>query len=330
MQLPAAVTGREVIFGGGLHAAVYAATRVACGYPKPVVLEKEKTTGGIFARLANFRLNSANGASVASVATPGPTRVMPMSPSDDLNWLPNAPIQVRDMSGMVEYPYSFDMRDAIQKTLSEYAEVYTDANFTFNLSGTVSVPNDGRTLGTAKRILFAGGLVVPDRLPKGAAIMSGYDFLRRPVRDLGGKKIALVGGGDTAAQIAEFMLGQGLGGAPTTPPSNIHWYGGESMPLTKDQWMGIYHARFAGIGRHLPQAGVSTGVIRPIAARGDTLPLGSAAMVNGQVFDLVILATGFAPAPCPVPTPNAYAVGGTTVARYSNTTSGGRDKILRR
>jgi hypothetical protein len=36
-SLPSSVTGREVIFGGGLHAAIYAATRVAMGCEPPVL-----------------------------------------------------------------------------------------------------------------------------------------------------------------------------------------------------------------------------------------------------------------------------------------------------
>lgn len=327
MSLPSEVSGREVIVGGGVHAAVYAATRVATGHPKPVVLEKESTTGGIFARLTNFKMNSANSAGVASVAA-GPTRLMPLSESDDLNYLPNSPFQVRGMSGMVEYPYSADMAKAVQKTLDAFAEVYTNAQITFTRSGLCSTADHSYSFGVAKRIIFAGGLAVPDSLPKGAAIMSGYDFLRRPVRELATKKIALVGGGDTAAQIAEYMLGQGII-APTTPPAQIHWYGGASMPLSKKQWMTGYHARFAPVGRHLPQGKISTtGVLLPYPVLGEVIPTGNTAMVNGQIYDLVVMATGFVPARCPAVASDIFTVGNMFVARYSEDTSG-QPKVYR-
>src|SRR5882724_5290913 len=87
------VDGRTVIVGGGLHGAVIAATFAACGKPPPMVIERRQKTGGMFADLAQFRMNSANGASIRSVASPGPTRVPSLSPSDDLNWVPNAPEQ---------------------------------------------------------------------------------------------------------------------------------------------------------------------------------------------------------------------------------------------
>jgi hypothetical protein len=53
---------REVIIGAGFHAAVYAATRVLSGFPKPLVVERGHRAGGTFAMTdrPTFYLNSRN------------------------------------------------------------------------------------------------------------------------------------------------------------------------------------------------------------------------------------------------------------------------------
>ena len=327
MGLPSNVDGREVVVGGGVHGLVYCATRVACGFRPPILIEKRKKTGGVFADVANFRMNSANGASVESVAA-GPTRIPSRSPSEDLNWLPNAPYQLRDESGS-EYPYSYEMAKTIQRGLGEVAEVYTDAEIYFDRTGACYTPDKGITLGRAQRVLFAGGLVEPVDLPKGPAIMSGYAFMKKPVRDLAGVKTALIGGGDTAAQCAEIMLGQGI--QPLTSQLDaLHWYGGELMPASKESWMMKYHARFSGVGRGLRQSDSTTpGVIRPYLERGSVTSMGSTAMVNFQVYDLAIMATGLKPALCPVAASSVWRAGGMVVARYYDYEGAGDPRVFR-
>lgn len=312
-MLPSYVTDREVIIGAGLHGAVYAATRVAMGKEPPVVLEKEKTAGGMFARLQNFRMNSANNAAVESVSSPGPTRIPSVSPCDDLNWLPNFSSQVNGLSGMTEYPYSQDMGRLIKDELRRCAQVYTDARFTCRSDGRFYAKDGGAFLGKASRIIFAGGLYMAPGPAGCPAMITGYEFMLRPVRDLAGKKIAVVGAGDTAAQVAEIMLGQGIT-MPVSAPASIHWYGGPGMPANKTAWMRDTHARWAGIGRHMPEER-GKAVIVPYLERGTVIPLGENAMVSGQVYDLVVMATGFVPAPCPFSAPYVHRVGEMIVAR---------------
>lgn len=319
LPLPVSVEGREVGFGAGLHMAVWAATRAAAGFAPPLVFEQNLATGGVFAQLQDFRMNSVNQASVQSVATGTPSRIVPASPSDDLNWIPNSPYQAADQAGGWEYPTSGHLCRAIQKTLKDYAVVYTGAKgMKFDSNARVFTA-EGEDLGVAKRIIFAGGVVPKDSPGTGglamSAVVNGFDFLAKPPRELHNLKIAIVGGGDTAAQVAEYMLGQGLN-APSTPPRQIHWYGGLSMPMTKDGWMVTAHARWVGLGRHFPQRdGVFTGVVKPFAAKGKMIPLGKMAMVNGQMYDLVVMCTGVQPAPCPVDVPDVYSVGGMNVAK---------------
>jgi hypothetical protein len=308
------VRGREVILGSGPAAAAYCATRRAAGFAPPLVFEQNLATGGMFAQLLGFEMNSQNWAGLESIRSPGPSRVMSGSRIDDLNWIPNSEYQVRDV-GAYEYPHSTDMRNTIAKTLAEYAEVYTGVTgIIFRRSGQV-LRADGANLGTAKRILFAGGLIPRNDYSGCKAVMSGYDFMVKPPRELHNKRIALVGGGDTAAQCAAYMLGQGID-APATPPYEIHWYGGDRMPVSKNTWAQLYHARFSGLARHFPQSLESErSVIRPYPVRGSMIPLGGTAMVNGLAYDLVIMATGFRAAPCMVSAEFIVRVGGMSVAK---------------
>lgn len=312
-RVPYSVEDREVIIGSGPAAATYAATRRAMGFAPPVVFEQNLAVGGMFAQLLPFKMNSQNWASIQSVASPGPSRVPSTSQVDDLNWIPNSAHQARDY-GAYEYPRSTDMRKAIAATLKDCAEVYTAMKgVTFNRYGTVNTPF-GESLGRAKRVLFAAGLIPKNDYPKCRAVMSGYDFMRIPPMEFHDKRVALVGSGDTAAQCAEYMLGQGVN-APGTLPVEIHWYGDVNMPKYKSSWAEEYHARFSGLARHFPQAyQYERSVIRPYPARGSVTPLGGTAMVNGQVYDLVIMATGFKTAGSPVFTEDVVRVGDMPVA----------------
>jgi len=316
-RMPTSVRGREVVFGDGYAAAVYCAGRRAKGMAPPIVFGQNLATGGVFSQLLNFKLNSQGHASVASVQSPGPSRIVPFSDIDDLNWIPNSDHQVSQY-GAFEYPRSYDMCKAIARTLKDYAEVYTGVtNLTFTRSGQVRMV-DGINLGTAKRIIWAAGLMPKTDYVGGPAVMSGYEFMKSPPAELHNLRTAVNGGGDTAAQCVEYMLGQGLV-SPATPPSEIHWYGGESMPLNKAQWEEAYHTRFSGLARHFPQqVNTERSVIRPYAQRGNMINLGRTAMVNQQNYNMVVMATGFRPAPCPVTTYETYRVGGMDVAKCNS------------
>lgn len=312
MAAPRSVDDRIVVFGGGPAAATFAATRVAMGFDPVIVVENRRTLGGVFAQLVRFGMNSAHQASVGSVRTPGPTRLRPVSPSDTLNYIPNSKHQVECSS---EYPDSFSMAKAVRLTLKEYAETYTNAHLLFDSNGFV-FDKTGVSLGQARRIIFAGGLVVPPTNPTGPSIMSGYQYLQNPVRDLAGKKIAVVGAGATAAQCVEIMVGDG-DVKPTSLADMIAWYGDLNMPVTKASWMSQYHARYAGLGRHFPQDGVGGGTIRPFASPGIAATAGEITLVNQEVFDLTVWCTGFNPAPCSVPMNGIVQVGGMQVALSS-------------
>lgn len=292
--LPAELSTREVIFGGGPHAAIYAATRTALGHPKPVVIEQRAVCGGVFARLVPFYLNSANNASIRSVRE-GPSRLAPDSTSDDLNFLPNAAHQVRDVA-WTEYPTSADVAAVVARNLKLYAQVFTGVTVTRIRPGVLAFQvNDTMTTYYPRRIIDARGqqmAALPRALAGCPAVITAEDFLSGGRSLPQGTKVAIVGDGDTAAIVAENLLGLSPARPLMSPPTVIGWYGPD-VPMTKNVWMTTRHARYLGLARHFPQAEV-TGTIRPYRERGEVTAAGNYALVNGQLYDLVIMATGFA------------------------------------
>lgn len=285
------VSDREVVIGGGVHAAIYCATRVALGFDKPLVLEKETTTGGVFARYLPFWLNSANRASLRSVR-PGPTRLLPESRSDELNWLPNCEIQISDIS-RTEYPSSADVALAVQRNLRKYAEVITGvtAGLSYTTTTTPFFTTGGKNY-FPRRLIDARGIQMRDKY-QAAPVITAEALLSNRARIVSAPKVAVIGGQDTGSIVIEYMLGMGTV-APTFDVNSITWFG-ENLPETKALWMTERHARYLGLARHFPQGGQS-GMIRPVRSRADVMGIGGACTVDGEVFDLAILCTGFSSA----------------------------------
>jgi hypothetical protein len=198
--------GREVIIGSGCHAAVYAATRVLGGYPKPLVLERNQRVGGTFAMTGRptFYLNSRNRPGTAGLAG---------DQGASLNYLPGAPIQAAAVS-MTEYQTNTDMAFVIRLALAQYAEVVTNATVT-------SVVRDGPgvQIAMADREPLLAGRVIDARglgdstdqdLTNGNTILTFPQFMARmggmwPLR--GVRRAAVIGGGDSAKCAVESLLG---------------------------------------------------------------------------------------------------------------------------
>ncbi len=199
-------TDREVIIGSGFHAAVYAAIRVRRGYPKPLVLERNERAGGTFAMTARptFYLNSRNRAGSAGLA--GDQRA-------SLNYLPGAPIQAANVS-MVEYQTNTDMAFVIRLALAQFADVVTNAKvLSVSRDGTgLEIEIDDRDPLLAGRVIDARGLGDPDNqdVANGTTILTFPQFMARmasmwPLR--GVRRVAVVGGGDSAKCGVESFLG---------------------------------------------------------------------------------------------------------------------------
>jgi len=300
MSYPSNVSNKTLVIGGGVHAAIFAASWVRAGGDKPVVAEKTSRTGGVFSRLMPFAMNSANLSSLDSAGT-GPSRMPRRSAADDLNYLPNSAYQVSTIA-KGEYPSSQEMADIVRSTLQEYSDVYVNCDLTLESNGeSIYRADTGEYLGSPARVIWAAGLYMPSNssYDGSPSVVTAESFLSPREGDTGrfmdrqyaGRKIAVVGNGDTAATIIEYLLGQGLS-KPTTMADDIDWYGGSVMPMTKKSWAMTYHARYITIARHMPERKVY-GVINPIPERGRISPAGTTSYVNGRTYDLVIDATGF-------------------------------------
>src|SRR5207248_2265085 len=218
---------REVIIGSGFHAAVYAATRVRSGYPKPLVLERGQRVGGTFAMTARptFYLNSRNRAGAAGLA--GDQKAA-------LNFLLGAPIQAANV-GMQEYQTNTDMALVIRLALAQYADVVTNATVLSVIrEGTgVEIEVADRSPLPAGRVIDARGVGDPvsQDIANGSTVLTFGQFMARmagmwPLR--GVRRVAVIGGGDSAKCTIESLLGIGpqpyMAAAALDSVDRVDWY----------------------------------------------------------------------------------------------------------
>ena len=285
---------REVIIGSGFHAAVYAATRVRSGYPKPLVLERGQRVGGTFAMTARptFYLNSRNRPGSAGLA--GDQRA-------SLNYLPGAPIQAANVS-MTEYQTNTDLAFVIRLALAQFADVVTDANV-------ASVVRDGpgveiqiqdRDPLRAGRVIDARGLGDPtgQDLANGTTILTFPQFMTRmaamwPLRGL--RQVAVIGGGDSARCTVESFLGIApqpfMAAAALDSVDRIDWYA-DGLPAMCDAWQQQIRGRYQAIGRYLRPDRFGVRRLTVLGRRAQPVALPGAGLIDGRTYDLVVVCTG--------------------------------------
>jgi len=285
---------REVIIGSGFHAAVYGATRVLCGYPRPLVLERNARAGGTFAMTARptFYLNSRNRAGSAGLA--GDQRAA-------LNYLPGAPIQAANVS-MVEYQTNTDMAFVIRLALAQFADVVTDAKV-------LSVARDGtgveieiadRDPLLAGRVIDARGLGDPDNqdVANGTTILTFPQFMQRmasrwPLRGM--RRAAVIGGGDSAKCAVESFLGIApqpfMAAAALDSVDRVDWYS-DDLPTTCKRWRREIRGRYQAIGRYLRPDRLGVRRLTVVGRRARPVALPGMGLIDGRTYDLVVLCTG--------------------------------------
>jgi len=289
-----ASTDREVIIGGGFHAAVYAATRVRSGYPKPLVLERNQPVGGTFAMTARptFYLNSRNRPGNPGLA--GDQRA-------SLNYLPGALIQAANVS-MTEYQTNTDLAFVIRVTLAQFADVVTNANVVSVASDGpgVEIQIRGRGPLRAGRIIDARGLGDPTSqdLANGTTILTFGQFMARmagmwPLRGL--RRVAVIGGGDSAKCTVESFLGIApqpfMAAAALDNVERIDWYA-DQLPATCEDWQQQIRGRYQAIGRYLRPDRFGARRLSVLNRRAQPVALPDAGLVDGRTYDLVITCTG--------------------------------------
>ncbi len=286
----------EVVIGSGYHAAVYCATRVLAGYPRPLVLERDDRVGGTFAMTVGpgFYLNSSN--------RPGPSGVSQRL-GRNLNDLPGAPVQVHQLS-RDEYQTNDDMAFVIRATLAQYANVVSGE--TVSSVGTISGEGvfltlaDGRTL-RAARIIDARGLGDPVETPpyvQSPRVFTFPRFMQQMDSALwpleGMRRVVVAGDGDSAKCAVEALLGLGPRREVTDGIDRVErvdWYA-EGLPTSFPGWVDDVRGRYIRLGRQV-RSGEYGSTVNIVNAR---MPFPVAApdgvFVNGRQYDMAIMCTG--------------------------------------
>lgn len=287
-------TDREIVVGSGFHAAVYAATRVLSGYPKPLVLERSERVGGTFAMTARptFNLNSRNRPGNAGLAG---------DQGASLNYLPGAPIQAANVS-MSEFQSNTDMAFVIRLALAQFADVVTtaDVRSVARDDTGVQVAIDNRDTLSAGRVIDARGLGDPDNqnVANGTTILTFGQFMQRmatlwPLR--GVLRAAVVGGGDSAKCAVESFLGVApqpfMAAAALDNVERIDWYS-DQLPITCDGWQEQIRGRYQAIGRYLRPDRFGGRRLNVVTRRARPVALPRMALIDGRTYDLVVLCTG--------------------------------------
>ncbi len=292
--LSSSSTDREVIIGSGFHAAVYAAVRVLCGCPKPLVLERNERAGGTFAMTARptFYLNSRNRGGSAGLA--GDQRA-------SLNYLPGAPIQAANVS-MLEYQTNTDMAFIIRLALAQFADVVTNAKVRSVLrDGTgVEIQIDDRDPLFAGRVIDARGLGDPtdQDVANGTTILTFPQFMQRMATMwplLGLRRVAVVGGGDAAKCAVESFLGIApqpfMAAAALDSVDLVDWYS-DQLPTTCEGWQQDIRGRYQAIGRYLRPDRLGVRRLSVLGRRAQPVALPGMGLIDGRTYDLVVLCTG--------------------------------------
>lgn len=287
---------RECIIGGGFHAAVYAATRVRMGFPKPIIFERGTAgqVGGTFAMSMSpvFRLNSR--------ARPGKAG----QPDQDraLNYLPGGLIQPAMVSSE-EYPTNADMAWVIRLALAQFAEVIPDVTVMDIESRRVSVRYGSLTERTYRfgRVIDARGVGDPNAasIADGERILTFPQFMARmggmfPLRGLG--QVAVVGGGDSAKCAVESLLGIAPGHTSTIGldyVNRVDWYARSIGERTCDDFRNGQRGRYIRLGQYLDgNASNPSTRLKIVGDNGYTAKSLDGVLVNERAYDMAILCTG--------------------------------------
>lgn len=286
----------EVVVGGGLHGAIYAAARVAAGKPAPIVIDESERVGGVFAvsRKPSFYLNSRN--------RPGDLSVPGLGGA--LNFLPGAALQPADISAE-EYMTNADLAYVIRTTLAlTGAKVYAGDRVRIlerSSYGGLRVQVRDEVI-LAARVIDATGIGRPRNPFPVANDLPRYvtfnEFMGKmdepfPLRDM--RRVAVLGAGDSGRVTVEALAGQGpishWSVASLDWPGTITWYGQPSF--NRQDFEACNRTRYKKLGTLLqpgtrrPQRVYPSGRARYVQAGPDSVE------VDGAPYDLVVNATGF-------------------------------------
>lgn len=297
----------EVVIGGGLHAAIYAAS----SRRYPLVIEKEIKPGGVFGSVDEpvFALNSRNRPGVGGQPGQGAS----------LNYIPGGELQLADFAG-AEYPSQELFGLAINYNLLAFSQVLTQTR----VRVVESVGDKIRLLlvqGPETKSIYADRVVIATGLGEptlnlaernSSSVFTFQKFVKLsgglnayPLKGL--KKVAVIGSGDSGNAMVGMLLGQEPL-AERAPVSldyveRIDWFGQSCIYAEEFKQA---RSRYAGIARYMERrddperyfrvypvpgrtVNVSEGLVLHRTPRGDVV-------VKGP-YDAIIVCTGFQPPP---------------------------------
>lgn len=289
---------RELVIGGGLHAAIYAACRVRAGHAPPIVVEagNAERIGGAFAvSLAPvFRLNSRS--------RPGQAGL----PDQDkaLNSIPGGMLQPAMVSSE-EYMDNALMAWLIRLTLAQNADVYPNTRVeTIRVSsfGGMTVETNAGTLVVA-RVIDARGSGNPTGFSKESPHILTFEQLMQrmgrmfPLRGM--RQVAVIGGGDSARCAVESLLGiapNNTSAVGLDYVNQVDWY--TELPVNGsncDDFRNAQRGRYIRLAQYLEgNASNPSTRLRVMRARGYATPMPDGALVNARTYDAAIECTGLA------------------------------------
>lgn len=294
---------QEVIIGAGIHAAIIAAIRVRLGFGRPLVLDMAPAdragcaySFGVSDRPV-FWLNSRERRG----------EIGPPDQGEALNGIPGAVVQP-NMLTCTEYPSNDVMRWLVRVTLAQFARVIPDSRVVEIQNGADGPAalklEDGRMV-LAGRVYDARGVGLPVRLPagNGTTVLSFDQAMARAGRPFpwrGIRRVALIGGGDSAKVVAESMLGigppNGMSPAGLDQVERIDWYvAGGRISDSCARFREVSRGRYIRLAQFLPgnesQPANRLQVISRIA--GEPAPYQDRVLLEGRTYDLVVYCTGY-------------------------------------
>lgn len=300
----------EVIIGAGFHAADYCIQRAKMGKPKPVVLDIADAAhiGGTFAvsRTGAWWLNSENRAGMLGLPAEG----------DALNYLPGAMLQAADFDGR-EFTDNASMALPIRLALAQYARVVpgVKVNRIAGVGSSLRLDVEGNTDGQERfyigRVIDARGCGVQNNseLADGERVLTFLQLMAKadqafPTRGM--RRVAIIGGGNSALCAAEFLFGigpsNGMRSMNLDAQPKVDIYAGSSgLPSFSEQYRrnatasGGTRGRYLRLSSYLPsdENPRAYNDLNILPERGDVARAGDTVYVNGCAYTHVIICTGF-------------------------------------
>ena len=273
-----------VIIGTGVHGVIAAAT-VAKNNPNLSVLliERSDTAASNFRYARDmFRINSSNRASSE--------KRKPLPGEGNINELPNLPIQVSDLTAE-KYPSANDLSIAVLSGLYGVMKTYSNFDIAMNTEVKSAIKSGRKVVGyelasrdgastmtvMATKSIVTTGLGKPkavfpikvsavtkaalkdsdngSEFPKVVSFEDAFRILSQktnPLKFFKGKKIGIVGSGDSANVFIEFLLGYapkkayGTADAQNGLAKRITWFG--QTAATCAEFIETARSRYAQIG----------------------------------------------------------------------------------